>query len=167
MLCFTQCTDKNGTPPKSVSASASASGIDTAIQPGRSVGKVETGMSRNQVIEAIGEPDAPSAASGPLHYRKAGFAVICSKKDHLVTVIMCGDPESNDSPLAQAFTGKTPQGIGMGSSRAEIVKAYGLPDSEKDFLPGHPQLKYRKAGLTFTLGKDRVHHIIVDFRGVD
>jgi len=72
--------------------------------------------------------------------------------------------------LVKAFTARTKEGIGMGSSRADIVKAYGetkdtipLPPGEQN-LPGRDSLVYKKLGLTFSLVDDKVYHIIVDFR---
>jgi RNA polymerase sigma factor (sigma-70 family) len=138
------------------------------IVPGQSVGKVHDGMTLDQVIEKLGEPDKRSAFI--LEYTRFGFAVVANRKGMVRSVFCGGASGLPGSALVKAFTAHTKEGIGMESSRADIVKAYGettesmpLPPGEQN-LPGTESLVYSKLGLTFSLADDKVHHIIVDFR---
>ena len=131
------------------------------IVPGQSVGKVRGGMTIQKVVAELGEPD--NRQGRILNYLRFGFSVIPSKDD-IVRVVMCGDSEVADSPLVTSFQGRTKEGIGMKSSRADVIKAFGQPTTVKPWQPGQEQLAYKSVGLTFTLEKDKVFHIIVDFR---
>jgi RNA polymerase sigma factor (sigma-70 family) len=130
------------------------------IVPGQSVGRVKSGMTVDQVEAALGKPD--SKTGGASEYRKLGFAVI-SSKDGLVRVVMCGDATLN-GPLVKAFKGRTKEGIGMESTREDVIKAFGAPTSAKHLGAGQERLEYKPSGLTFTFEKGRVLHLIVDFR---
>ena len=131
------------------------------IVPGQSVGKVRGGMTIQKVVAELGEPD--NRQGRILNYLRFGFSVI-PNKDDIVRVVMCGDSEVADSPLVTSFQGCTKEGIGMKSSRADVIKAFGQPTTVKPWQPGQEQLAYKSVGLTFTLEKDKVFHIIVDFR---
>ena len=54
------------------------------------------------------------------------------------------------------FAGKTKEGIGMGASAAEIIKAYGEPDATEKEEDTTRLLYRKKLGLEFTLGKDKL-----------
>jgi len=82
----------------------------------------------------------------------------------VVQVVMCGDVTGINGPLVKAFTGRTKEGIGMNSSREEVIKAYGEPTSSEKFIGGIESLQYAPLGITFTLERGRVHHMIVRLR---
>jgi len=81
--------------------------------------------------------------------------------DGLVQIVMCGDVTGIDGPFVKAFTGRTKEGIGMNSTRADIVRAYGEPTSSEVMRGGQESLKYQPLGITFTLQGGKVHHMIV------
>jgi hypothetical protein len=133
-----------------------------AIEPNVSVGKVRAGMTLDQVVAELGEPKRRTANA--LEYTTLGFAIIPSP-DKKVKAVMCGDITGSRGPLARAFNGRTKEGIGMSSTRAEVIKAYGEPTETQNLGGGTVALTYAPLGITFTLDGDRVHHIIVRFTG--
>jgi len=142
-----------------------------SIEPGICVGDIRKGMTLSAIIGKLGEPDRHSRSSNILEYAHLGLGVIASSKDNIVRVVMCGDASGlPNSQLVKAFTGRTKEGIGMGSKREDVIKAYGetkdtvpLPPGQEN-LPGRETLVYKNLGLTFSLADGKVHHIIVDFR---
>jgi hypothetical protein len=151
------CSD--GSKPSTNSPSASETSI--VIEPGVGVGKVRAGMTVQQVVAELGEPD--SKTGHVLNYVRSGFSVV-PNRDGVVRVVMCGDSLGIGTALVKAFKGRTKEGIGMNSGRAEVIQAYGEPTESDHSDPGHEALKYGSLGLKFTLQNDKVHHIVVDFR---
>jgi hypothetical protein len=151
------CSDSSKRSPNSHSASEAT----ISIEPGVGVGKVRAGMSVQQVVAELGEPD--NKTGHVLNYVRSGFSVI-PNRDGAVRVVMCGDTLGTGTGLVKAFKGRTKEGIGMNSSRAEVIQAYGEPTEIDHSDPGHETLKYRPLGLAFTLQDDKVHHMVVDFR---
>lgn len=142
--------------------SASAGTNTMLIEPNMSVGKVRVGMTTQQVVSALGEPARRTANA--LEYPALGLAVMPGPGD-LVKVVMCGDVTGLNGPFVAAFTGRTKEGIGMKSTRADVVKAYGEPEKSEKFRLGLESLTYPALGMTFTLENDKVHHMIVRLGG--
>ena len=128
------------------------------IEPRVSVGKVRAGMTSQQVLNELGQPDRKTGAA--LEYSSLGFAVIPGSNG-IVAAVMCGDVTGLSGPFVSAFKGHTKQGIGMRSSREEVLQAYGEPALSEKFPRALESLQYPALGLTFTLEAGRVHHIIV------
>ncbi len=149
------CSDRSQPAPSSQADAGSA----IVIEPHIGVGKVQAGMTVEQVVEILGAPD--NKTGQVLNYVRSGFSVVPSK-DGAVRVIMCGDTFGLNTALVKAFKGRTREGIGMNSRRAEVFRAYGEPTEIDLSDPGHEALKYRPLGLTFTLQNEQVHHIVVD-----
>ncbi|HTR41932.1 MAG TPA: sigma-70 family RNA polymerase sigma factor [Pseudomonadales bacterium] len=137
---------------KSPGAGANQTANDSLlITPGVSVGKVKSGMTENDVIAAMGQPDRKQGEV-LIYDQDFGFSVVCSRQKK-VGAIFCGG--------GVAFNGHTKEGIGIGSSQDDLVKALGQPTSS-DASQG--QIVYQKLGLTFTMQDGKVFHIIVDLR---
>jgi hypothetical protein len=132
------------------------------IEPNLSVGKVRAGMTVQQVVGELGEPQRRTATA--LEYPRLGLAVMPAP-DGIVQVVMCGDVTGLRGPFVRAFTGRTKEGIGMNSTYADIVKAYGEPTQSERMMGGIESLKYQSLGITFTLERDHVHHMIVRLHG--
>ncbi|MDB6057385.1 MAG: hypothetical protein JWO95_1229 [Verrucomicrobiales bacterium] len=81
-------------------------------------------------------------------------------------VVFCGNQMFAESSLKK-FNGRTKEGIGAGSSKAEVMKAFGQPDATQATNDGHSlweQLEYMNNGaLTFTFQNDKVVGMIVRF----
>jgi RNA polymerase sigma factor (sigma-70 family) len=136
-------------------ATANAKNDETIlITPGVSVGKVKAGMSEDEVVAALGKPD--KMLGGSMSYDKQfGFSVICGQKTKMVGAVFCG---------GVAFKGRTKEGIGIDSSRADLIKTFGQPTSAEPETAGQERLEYKPLGLTFFLQEGKVFHIIVDLR---
>lgn len=132
------------------------------IEPNIAVGPVHAGMTTAQVIAELGEPQRKPSNS--LEYTRLGFAVMPGP-DGKVQVVMCGDVTGINGPFAKAFTGRTREGIGMFSTREEIIHAYGEPTASEKMRGGLESLQYEPLGITFTLEAGKVHHLIVRLRG--
>jgi hypothetical protein len=124
------------------------------ITPRVSVGKVTAGMTEDDVITALGEPERKQGEV-LIYDKRFGFSVVCSRQK-IVGAVFCGG--------GVAFKGHTKEGIGIDSSRADLIKALGQPPSAKPWTVGQEQLEYKPLGLTFTLQNGKVYHIIVDLR---
>lgn len=119
---------------------------------GQGYGPVRFGMTREAVIDAIGQPQ--ETYHGVLQYLDHGFAVFFDRSGR-VNAIMCGDAHSPDSPLVERFVGRTPEGIGMGSTPEEVVAAYGQPQKRR----GELTMFYRQLGAEFTFLENKLAHI--------
>jgi hypothetical protein len=148
-------------PESSVSANGGTNTTEL-IEPNVAVGKVRVGMTAQQVVSALGEPARRSANA--LEYPALGLAVMPGP-DGMIKVVMCGDVTGLNGPFVAAFIPRTKEGIGMKSTRAEVVKAYGEPEKSEKFRLGLESLTYPALGITFTLENDKVHHMIVRLGG--
>src|SRR5262245_45386498 len=148
-------------PEQTVSASADTKPT-MLIEPNLAVGKVRAGMTAQQVVGSLGEPARRTANA--LEYPRLGMADEPGQ-DGLVKVVMCGDVTGLNGPFVAAFPGRTKEGIGMKSTRADVVKAYGEPEKSEKFRLGLESLTYPALGVTFTLENDKVHHMIVRLGG--
>ncbi len=149
----------------SKSSEQPASGVAAAplvIVPDMSVGGVRAGMTMQQVVAALGEPQRRTANA--LEYTHLGLAVMPGPDGSAATV-MCGDVTGISGPFVKVFTGRTKEGIGMYSTREDVVKAYGEPAQGQKMPGALESLQYPDLGMTFTLEAGKVHHIIVRLRG--
>ena len=137
---------------------AQGSNATMLIEPNNSVGPIRSGMTAQEVVRQFGEPDRRTANA--LEYTRLGLAVMPGP-DGVVQVVMCGDVIGIDGPLVKAFKGRTKEGIGMNSTRQEVVAAYGEPNDSQKISGGLESLRYDGIGITFTLEGGKVHHMII------
>ena len=131
------------------------------IEAGVAVGQIRSGMTTQQITAALGEPQYRTGTA--LEYARMGFAVL-PNANGMVQIVMCGDVTGINGPLVERFKGRTKEGIGMKSTREEVIKAYGEPTSADKFRGGLESLQYVPLGITFTLEGGKVHHMIVRFK---
>jgi RNA polymerase sigma factor (sigma-70 family) len=141
-------------------ATASAPDEVMLVVPGESVGKVQKGMTTNEVEAVLGKPERWQGKI-MIYDKRLGMSVIQGKSG--VMVVFCGDSMLK-YPGVKAFKGRTKEGIGMESSREAVIKAFGQPTTAKPWNLGQEELEYKNLGLTFTLEAGKVINIIVDFR---
>ena len=120
------------------------------IEPGSGVGKVRKGMTVDQVIAGLGPPR--STNGNMLVYPRFGIWVGMNKET--------GD--IFNMHLRRGFDGRTPEGIGVGSSRAEVIAAYGEPSSDQRPKPRFEILHYNKPTIRFFLQSEVVDYIVLD-----
>ena len=132
--------------------------VPMLIEPRVAVGKIRVGMRAEEVVALLGQPQRRTANA--LEYTPLGFAVMPGP-DGIVQVVMCGDVTGINGPLVKAFTGRTKEGIGLRSTREELLKAYGEPSLSEKMRGGTESLRYDSLGITFTLEGDKVYHMIV------
>ncbi|HSU54004.1 MAG TPA: hypothetical protein VLT36_08115 [Candidatus Dormibacteraeota bacterium] len=154
-LCSISCSDRADHPQNN-------SGVPFAIEPNVAVGPVHAGMRVQELVAKLGEPERRTANS--LEYTRRGFAVMPGP-DGTVHVIMCGDVTGISGPLVKAFTGRTKEGIGLGSTREDLVKTYGEPTSSERFRGGTESIRYDPLGITFTLEAGKIYHMIIRLQG--
>jgi hypothetical protein len=128
------------------------------IEPGVAIGSVHSGMTIQQVIAELGQPDRTEDSAFPeinraLEYTNYGLYVIPGKGE-VVHSVSVGPP----------FAGRTKEGIGMGASRADVIKAYGEPTAAKPIKPDFEVLRYEPLGVRFQLQDGKVDLIVVTFQ---
>jgi hypothetical protein len=149
--CLIGCSREKEPPPGAENAAV-------IIEGGVGVGKVRAGMTVEQVRAELGKPQRTTANA--LEYTSLGFAVMPGP-DGVVQVVMCGDVIGLNGPLVKRFNGRTKQGLGLGSTREELIKAYGEPTNDQRFLGNRESMRYDPLGITFSLEGGKVHHMIV------
>lgn len=128
------------------------------IEPRLGVGNIRVGMTAEQIVAQLGEPGR--RAANALEYPTLGLAVLPGLNG-VVEVVMCGDVTGINGPFVAAFKGRTKEGIGMNSTRADVLKAFGEPAKDQKMKLGLESLAYPALGLTLTLDGGKVNHMIV------
>jgi hypothetical protein len=138
-----------------------ASSASIVIEPGVSFGSISNGWNMQQVINSLGEPDERNDRE--LKYFNLGFFV--EMKNNVVHTINCVAAAAPGSSYKKSFAGHTKEGIGIGSTREDIVKAYGEPTTIESSTktPDIEVLRYKPLGLFFMLRDGKVRNLSVIF----
>jgi hypothetical protein len=131
------------------------------IEPGVSIGPLRSGMTMQQAAAELGESDQREEV---LRYPNLGLTVLPAKGGLVGTVICVGSGGSG--PDMKSFAGRTKEGVGIGSSRADVIKAYGEPTAIEPVRgkPANEILRYKPLGLDFKIEDGKVYLIAVFFR---
>ena len=99
--------------------------IRQPILPGRSLGPISLGMTEAQVVAALGKPQATRSPRA-WQYRDPDIAVNFSGSTPrtVVAIFAGGGPPLVNVPY------RTPEGLGVGSTRDEVIMAWGNPENE-------------------------------------
>lgn len=119
------------TEPKDEKPPVVVSTQEGEIVPLVGVGPIKFGMSKDQIIAALGEPDVIEGGGIAMFYPKAKGLSFRLDPTKGVQEINCWS-ELHPMPFPDGMTtypGKTKEGIGMNASREEIIAAYGEPDN--------------------------------------
>jgi len=123
------------------------------VTPKEGIGAVKFGMTKKEVIEKLGEPDKIDQRGIALDYLSRGYSILVSPQRG-VMMITCYT-QATFVVTVKDFAGQTREGIRMGVTAADVIKAYGEPDS-KEKEAATTRLSYRKLGLDFTLFNDKL-----------
>jgi hypothetical protein len=135
---FAGCSKKAAIPTTPVWSDSSTVTVNPII----TIGSLRSGMSIQEVIAELGQPTRTNAAG--LEFSGVGLFIT---------------PANGETTLFPPFTGHTKEGIGMGSSRADVVGAYGEPPVVTTPKPGFEMLRYEARGIRFQLHDGRVDWI--------
>jgi outer membrane lipoprotein-sorting protein len=126
------------------------------VSPGVGIGPVRFGMSKEEVIKAIGQPDSipPEGKGIELRYASRGFSLNVTPSRGLV-MIFCYTQKTTFWKTND-FQGKTKEGIVMGDSEKKIVATYGKPNSREEREGGTIYLQYSEPSIHFTLFGDKL-----------
>ena len=127
-----------------------------AIEPGVSIGPLHSGMKKQDVVAVLGEPSQEH--DGVLGYYDLGITLL-PEKGGLLEYVVCSGGNAKYKP----FAGHTKDGISIGSSLADVIKAYGEPtaiETGRD-VPEHSLLVYKTRGIKFRVKEDKVCEIAV------
>ncbi len=139
------------TEPDSVVPPVVVSTQTDEIIPMVGVGPIKFGMTKDQVIAALGEPDVDEGGIALFYPKKKGLSFRLAPNKG-VCEISCWS-ELHPMPFPDGMTtypGKTKEGIGMNATRDEIIAAYGEPDSTRSKGPIEV-LDYAKLNIQFSI----------------
>jgi hypothetical protein len=134
-----------------------ASSESFTVEAGASIGPVHSGMTMQQVTDVLGEPSR--TLKGVLEYQKLGL-VILPEKEGLVGIVMCVS-HGGGGEVIHSFAGHTKEGIGIGASKAEVIKAYGTPPDIESHTNYEHLIYYKTHGINFVIKNDKVDEISV------
>ena len=126
---------------------------DLLIRPGIGIGKIKFGMTVQQMKDLLGEPDVDATGISYM-YKSLGIEIIAKDKVN-ISAILCGNFSHRNEPMFKAmedaFKLKTAEGIGIGSTEDEVIKAFGQPTKHRG-----DKLLYKDKRMSFTLHGDKV-----------
>ena len=140
---------------QAVADSNSMTNLSYEVYPTVGMGSIQFGMSKENVIKEIGEPEKVEDGGMSFLYRSKGFSLMVSPKRGVQHFNFYTRKAAPPFTLVKDFSGKTKEGISMGASRSKILAAYGLPNSERKNGP-QITLEYDHLGMTFILLKDKL-----------
>lgn len=133
------------------------------IKPGVGVGQVTFGMSRDELVAIMGEPEIDQFDTY-LSYPSIGvqFCLTGRRPDRIGLIIL--NPADAANLKRHDFPGKTAEGIGIGSTREEVIAAFGKPDKESDQVPANvaaQRIYYKDHAILFSLPGGKVVQIVM------
>ena len=140
---------------QAVADSNSMTNLSYEVYPTVGVGSIRFGMSKDNVIKEIGEPEKVEDGGMSFLYRSKGFSLMVSPKRGVQYFNFYTRKAAPPFTSVKDFSGKTEEGISMGAKRSKILAVYGLPDSERK-NGAQITLEYDRLGLTFILLKDEL-----------
>jgi len=134
---------------------------DLLIRPGIGVGKIQFGMTVKQMKDLLGEPDVTPLTGNKSHmYISRGIEIV-TRDEATISTVICGNPSGMKEPpefkaMEEACKFKTVEGIGIGSSEDQVLKAFGQPTERKGNT-----LKYKDKHMSICLTDGKVVGVVV------
>lgn len=124
------------------------------VKPGIGMGGLLFGMDQTEIETHLGPPNFKE---GDSIFQYTGLAII--GKDGNVYIITCGDATSTTSRHATDCPCQTTEGIQIGSTKQDVLNAYGEPDKQRDAntVPGAKHILYRDKAMIIGLVDDKVY----------
>ncbi len=119
---------------------------------------VKFGMTKDQVIEVMGEPEKMEGGGIAMFYPASHGLTVVVDPISGVKQIQCWSQQYPLKPpdsTIKTFAGRTDKGIGMGSARQDVIAAYGQPDQTGSRGPCET-LRYNGIKTTFEIFQDKV-----------
>lgn len=128
-----------------------------ALEPGVGFGDLRVGSTQAEVEALVGPPERRQGDAW--EYPACGFAVVFDREGRAQR-IFGGDGTGGGPELAERFTVRTEGGVGIGSSRQEVVSAFGEP-AEARAEADHEWLSYPGEGIQWLLRDGVVRHVTI------
>jgi hypothetical protein len=134
--------------------------IAPEVKPTVGLGPVRFGMTKDEVISLLGQPDSIEGNGAALAYFSRGYSIYVSPQRGVVSYSCYA--QTALTIQARNFAGKTSSGVGIGSSLEDLRAAFGVPDveAENGSLIGK-RVVYHSKGLDFSLVDDKVVQFMV------
>ena len=128
------------------------------IRPGEGIGSIEIFMEPEEVVSAAGQPDERKAEGSWWVYRDPGVIVLfpLPGESHHFTLLL----KLHKKLLAPRVPPRTAEGIGLDSTKDEVIAAFGPPEQSQDFGE-RVHYGYPSKGIDFALRDGRVEEITV------
>jgi hypothetical protein len=118
-------------------------------------------MTSKEVVDLLGDPTSHENRHrmDEMRYRDLGLVLLVDSRLGLASIGCC---DSMFAPLygfseMSSFQGKTEKEIGIGSTREEVISAYGEPKKKPNADPDAEEwLAYSELGLSFEIREDKV-----------
>jgi hypothetical protein len=144
--------------PVSISETVTAPQPVSESEPIVDVNGLLFGMTEERMTEILGPP---KSTTGNVYYYFDTGLTIGTTRNGQVNQIICGSVNPQ-SPLVSVCNYKTKDNIGIGSTRQELVEAYGQPSSEVNNPLGENavMIEYENINARFTVVSDKVVQMI-------
>jgi hypothetical protein len=125
-----------------------------SVEPGRALAGVRLGTTRDELSTQLGTPkqtigpdrNGRTALSFP-----GGFSVVCDSNAVVVSV-----------QAGKLFQGRTKEGIGIGSTKEDVVRVFGQPERTAPNTDTSADIYYLKRGLRLKIDTNgNVEHITI------
>lgn len=133
--------------------------VKLTITPGEGIGEVKFGMTREQIVAILGEPEFVQF-DVYLNYPSKGLQLNLTGPGMTFGMIVA-NPHDAANLTRHDFPGQTDKGIRIGSTRAEVIAAHGPADPPlpSDRRGGPDMARYEKLRISFCYVNGKVEQI--------
>jgi hypothetical protein len=150
---------------QSIEETAIVPGEPMVIELGVSIGLLRFGMTKDEVIKHLGQPDKILGEGTELNYVSSrGLSFTVDDELGMQQIKCWSDNFMTKLPfVVTTFSGRTKEGIGMGADREKIIAAYGQPDRTRTNQKGEfENLYYDELRAKFVLRQNELVAMILD-----